>query len=412
MNHPATVDTAVRDSAAPRARVLAVHPGAEMFGSDRMFLESVIGLAAACEVVVALPEDGPLAARIREEGIRVELAPMLTLRKALLRPRGWFTLARDTIRNTVSARWLLRTHSPDAVYVSTVTLPLWPVIARIHGQRVVSHVHEAESTAGWLMKRALYAPQLASHEIIVNSEFSLRTLVASFPSLRNRVRLVFNGVVGPASPSPIRQEAPRPVRLLFIGRLSPRKGPHIAIDALKILLDGGIDASLDVLGAAFRGYEWFDDELHTMTDRLGLRSRVRFHGFEEEVWSRLNGADILLVPSIVDETFGNTAVEGILARRPVIASDTSGLREAAGGYPSATLVAPEDPDAIAHAVQEFVGRWPDLGRATELSADVAHDRHAPERYRSSIAAAVTEHLNHPLTRNRTPGPLRSDHRES
>ena len=34
----------------------------------------VIGLAAACEVVVALPEDGPLAARIREVAHDPEIA--------------------------------------------------------------------------------------------------------------------------------------------------------------------------------------------------------------------------------------------------------------------------------------------------------------------------------------------------
>ncbi|EPD86088.1 hypothetical protein HMPREF1529_00691 [Microbacterium sp. oral taxon 186 str. F0373] len=369
--------------------ILAVHPGAELFGSDRMFLESVIGLAGRVPVLVALPEEGPLADRIRAAGVTVVTVPMLVLRKSLLRPRGWYTLVRDSLRNLRSARRLIGQHRPAAVYVSTVTLPLWAPLARLHRVRAVTHVHEAESTASAVVRRVLYAPLLATDRIVVNSEFSRRTLLRSYSALAARTEVVLNGVPGPSAPTPLRTQAPDPLRLLFVGRLSPRKGPQVAVAALGILTEEGTNATLDVLGTAFTGYEWFEQELRDQTERLGLVDRVRFLGFESDVWPRLDAADILLVPSIVDEPFGNTAVEGVLAQRPVVASDTSGLREAAGGYASTRLVTPDDPRALADAVAGFCDQWAAVATATGRSAAEADERHHTDRYRSSVARLVT-----------------------
>ena len=59
---------------------------------------------------------------------------------------------------------------------------------------------------------------------------------------------------------------------------------------------------------------------------------VDFAGFDSWIWPHLARADVVLVPSRFDEPFGTAAVEAVLALRPVIASNSSGLREAAGGY--------------------------------------------------------------------------------
>ncbi len=376
-------------SAANGRTILAVHPGAELFGSDRMFLESVVGLAEGNRIVVALPEEGPLADRIRDVGVTVITVPMLVLRKALLRPRGWFTLVRDALRNVRTVRRMISEHTPAAVYVSTLTLPLWAPLAHLHRVPTATHVHEAESTASTVVRRVLYAPLLTTDRIIVNSSFSRRTLLQSYSALETRTEVVLNGVPGPLAPTALGTKVPDPLRLLFVGRLSPRKGPQVAIAALALLTDSGTNATLDILGTAFTGYEWFERELHARIEGLGLADRVRFLGFESDVWPRIGAADVLLVPSVVDEPFGNTAVEGVLAQRPVIASDTSGLREAAGGYESTLLVKPDDPRALADAVASFYEQWPAIVAATRRSAAAARSRHDTERYRSSVAGVMS-----------------------
>ncbi|MFK4853374.1 glycosyltransferase family 4 protein [Microbacterium sp. ZW T6_19] len=360
-----------------------------MFGSDRMLLESVIGfIESGARTVVALPGRGLLDIALREAGAEVVIIPMLVLRKVLLTPEGLPHLFRDMFRGLGAAWRLIRRLRPDAVYVSTIIIPQWPVIARLHRIRTVSHVHEAEASGNRLVNRVLYLPHLASTRTLVNSRFSLETIRAALPSLARRAEVVYNGVSSPARPEPARPTLDGPLRVLYIGRLSPRKGPDLVVDAASVLKSRGVEVSVTLLGAVFEGYEWYEQQLRDQAETAGLD--VEFAGFHPDVWPFLASADVLIVPSRVDEPFGNTAVEGILALRPVIASDSSGLREAAGGYATARLVTADRADSIASALEDLTSNWGSAVVDVHGSRAEALRRHAPAIYRAEIAAAVIE----------------------
>lgn len=373
-----------RDPAA-RPVCLFAHPSAELFGADRMLLESVVAAReGGFDCLVVLPEGGPLVASLVEAGARVVISRGLVVRKALLRPRNWSTLVRGTLRGLGGAVRLLRQAKPDCVYVNTITIPLWPIVARLRGVPCISHVHEAEASGVAIVNRALYAPHLASDRVLVNSRFSLATIARDLPPLARRSHVLYNGVVGPSRPSPPRAEPEQPLRVLYVGRLSPRKGPDVLVEAARILHDAGTPVHVSLLGSVFAGYEWFEEQLRSTVDDHGLADHVSFLGFRPEIWPVVAEADVLVVPSTVDEPFGNTAVEGILALRPVIASDTSGLREAAGGYPTTRLVPPGDARALAAALHELRGNWASMLSELRGSADRAQTRHSPEAYRERV----------------------------
>ncbi|WP_324276038.1 hypothetical protein [Blastococcus brunescens] len=130
----------------PRPSVLVAHPGAELYGADRMLLEAVAALAVRFDVTVAVPGAGPLLAELDGLGVRVVVCPMPVLRTAALRPRGAVRLVADAVRGVVPALRLLRRYGTDGVYVNTLTLPSWPLLARIAGRRSLCHVHEAEQS--------------------------------------------------------------------------------------------------------------------------------------------------------------------------------------------------------------------------------------------------------------------------
>jgi glycosyltransferase involved in cell wall biosynthesis len=368
---------------------LFAHPGAELFGSDRMLIESVIGsVAAGFRTVVALPSEGPLVADLQAAGAEVVVVPMLVLRKALLKPRGWPSLVRDTLRGWSHAWRLLQRVRPDVVYVNTITIPQWTMVARMRGIPSVSHVHEAEASGSRLVNSALYLPHTAASAVLVNSDFSRATIVRSLPKLGARSRIVYNGVVAPPAPHPPRVAIEGPLRVLYLGRLSPRKGPDLLIDAAKLLDERGIPTTVDLVGSVFQGYEWYEEQLREQIAAAGLGERVTLHGFHTDIWPFLASADVLVVPSRVDEPFGNTAVEGVLALRPVVASDTSGLREAAGGHDTTFLVRPDDASAIADALARVVAEWSRITGEVAASARRATERHAPETYRAQVADAL------------------------
>lgn len=373
----------------PARRVLVAHPSADLYGSDRVLLESVRGLVASGEQVnVTVPAPGPLVAELEACGAEVTLCDTVVLRKALLSPRGLAQLLPATAVSAVRAMALLVKLRPDTVYVNTLTLPLWSVLPRLLGCRVVVHVHEAEQSAKPLVKRTLAAPLLFAAEILTNSRFSEAVLVAAQPRLAGRITVVDNAVPGPAQPPPLRPDVSNGVRLLYVGRLAHRKGVDVAVAALAELSGRGVSGHLDIVGAVYPGNEAYETELRGSIRAAGIEDRVELHGFHRDVWPFLAQTDIALVPSRLDEPFGNTAVEALLSGRPVIVSDTSGLREAAGGYESAYFVPPSNPKAVADAIEKICADWSQWAVRSAGDARAAAEKHSPELFRRRIIAHV------------------------
>lgn len=373
---------------AGRDRLLVVHPGAELYGADRVLLESATALATRFDVTVALPGPGPLAAMLEARGLRVVLCRMPVLRNAAMRPRGALRLLADAVLGAVPALRLIRRYGAAGVYVNTLTLPSWPLLARLAGSPSLCHVHEAEESAPRVLRRAMALCPALADRVVANSRFTLDVLADVAPRLRRRSAVVYNAVEGPDVVRPARLREDGRLRLLYVGRLSPRKGPQVALAVLRELLGRGLDAQLVLVGSVFEGYEWFEAELRQAVGTAGLADRVEFAGFRSDVWPFLADTDVVLVPSVAEESFGLTTVEAVLAARPLVVSDTSGLREAAAGYAAVQGVPPGAVEEWADAVQRVAAGWETFRQAAVDDAREARRRHAPERYCDELVAQV------------------------
>jgi glycosyltransferase involved in cell wall biosynthesis len=372
-----------------RPVILVAHPSAELYGSDRVLIDTVRALAdGGYDVIVTVPVDGPLLPLLRDVGARVVFCPTPVLRKSALRPAGLVRLLSDVVRGLARGGAILVRERPSAVWVNTVTIPLWLLMAKAVRVGTICHVHEGESSASRALRLAITLPLHFADRIVANSKFSTDVLRASSERIGRRVEVVYNGVPGPTRRSKARAVLDGPVRLVYVGRLSPRKGVDVAVSALAILRDQGVPARLDLVGAVFPGYEWYERQLGEQVSRAGLVDAVRFHGFLSNIWDFMESGDVVVVPSRRDEPFGNTAVEAVLGGRPVIASATSGLLEATSGYACAKLVPPDDPDALAAAVKEVVSLWPGLRDAAWSDIALAEAKHSPAVYRNAIADVV------------------------
>jgi glycosyltransferase involved in cell wall biosynthesis/GT2 family glycosyltransferase len=125
--------------------------------------------------------------------------------------------------------------------------------------------------------------------------------------------------VGIDIPREPRTSAKRPIRFGYVGSISPHKGLHTAVDAMR-----GIDpsqASLHVWGDVRAFPDYVDD--------LKKRGPVIFEGrFAEDEKPRVFASmDVLLVPSIGLESFGLAPREAMTCGVPVIASAGGALSE-------------------------------------------------------------------------------------
>lgn len=376
--------------------ILIVHPGAELYGSDRVMLDSATALVRrGWDVTVALPEHGPLEQPLLDAGVRLRLQRTAVLRKAALRPIGALALLWSALRSAPGCISLLRSSRPDVVYVSTLTIPMWLVLARLCRVPVVCHVHEAESAAPRLVRRAMAAPLLLADALIANSGFSLEVLTDVLGRLARRATVVPNPVPGPPARTPARAELHGGLRLLYLGRLSPRKGPHLVVEAVHLLAERGVHAHLELVGAVFTGYEWYEEQLRESIRTLGLQEQVTMRGFEPVVWPALAASDVVVVPSVMPEPFGNTAVEAVLAARPVVVAASGGLPEAVHGFGSAAVVPVDSAPSIADALQRIAREWPTAAHRAADDALIAAARHDPEHYGDRLDEIVGARARHP-----------------
>lgn len=363
------------------------NPSADLYGSDRMMLETVRGLRElGWTVVVAASERGPLDGELLAAGATVEVCPAPVVRRSNLSPRGMLQLAAQVLRGVPAMVRLVRRVQPDVVYVNTLTIPFWLVVSTLLRIPSAVHIHEAESSASAVARYGLTLPTRLADRVICNSATSLEVAVRS-GGRRNRMQVIPNGVTGPEGIEAPRESVADP-RLVFVGRLSPRKGVDVAVRALSSLRRGGCPVSLDLVGAVFPGYEWYESELRDLVRTEGLSDAVTFHGFVPDVWPHLRHADVVLVPSRAEESFGNTVVEAALSARPVVVSDHTGLREAAAHLEAAAAVPPDEPEAIADAVRSMLRDWSRTRVMALRDAEESAARYAPARYRRAVSALL------------------------
>ena len=141
--------------------------------------------------------------------------------------------------------------------------------------------------------------------------------------------------------------------VLQLGRMVPRKGIDNVIRALARLRENhDVDARLCVVGGDLAGRGAGDlDELNRLT-RVAQEEEVEdfvdFMGSRERsVLNRYYSAADVFVTTPWYEPFGITPIEAMACRRPVIGSDTGGIKYTVVDGETGYLVPPKDANALA-----------------------------------------------------------------
>ncbi len=370
-------------------RVVLVHASADLYGSDRQLAMSAQALVErGWDVVVVLPRAGPLVVRLRSQGVDVRIRRFPVIRKSSLSLTGVAALLGAMSRTCVrDARWL-RGDGPDVVLVNTITIPSWIAAARLARVPVLCHVHEAENRYPWAFRAALVAPLLMCRRVVANSVATRDALVSAMAPLARRTRVVHNGVRGPSSVRPPRpRSSSDALELVQVGRLSLVKGSDISLEAVAAARATGRDVRLTYYGSVFTGNEGFLRRLQDRAVEPDLAGAVVFAGQVDEPWSGLERADAVLVPSRM-ESFGNAAVEALLADRPVIVSDVQGLREVVPDERTGLRFSANDPAALARAIVEVHDDPVAAARRAAAGRQDALRRFGTDEYRDRLVHEV------------------------
>ncbi len=170
-------------------------------------------------------------------------------------------------------------------------------------------------------------------------------------ALRDRVRVVPNGVdVARFSPRADPARGDR-LRVTFVGRMIRDKGADVALEAVTRLARDDIELTLvgsqnfDA-GATPSPYE---QDLRERAAALGDRVRMLPFTARAAVAEVYRAADVVVVPSRWAEPFALTVMEGMASGVPVVASAIGGIPEVMGD--AGVQVRPDDPADLAAALE-------------------------------------------------------------
>jgi glycosyltransferase involved in cell wall biosynthesis len=139
-----------------------------------------------------------------------------------------------------------------------------------------------------------------------------------------------------------------------IGHFAPLKGYAELIEAIGEVVGQGFDIKLAVVGDAIYPHSnSYKQKLLSLVDSNGLKDRVIFTGFREDIPEILASFDILVLPSR-SEGFGRVNLEAMAMGKPVISTKIGGIPEVVLDGVTGILVPPRDSKALSHAVTRLL----------------------------------------------------------
>ena len=335
-------------------RIVCVHQGFELYGSDRCFIESVTALRDAwpqADIEVVLPREGPIVAPLSAVATRVIIEPLFVLRR-----RELAKLVATAPFRLVPALWraIQRMRSADLVYVNTVVVLDYLLAARFFDAKTLVHLHEIPDGFKLKLFRALLAWTKA--DAIFNSK---ATRAAYGLSSRRAQHVVYNGIAAPSITSDGGYDGTRPLRLLLLGRINRIKGQDLLIEALA-QLPADIVQRLEVriVGGSFQNDVAREAALHAAVRAAGLEPIVRFEPFQVDPAPLYRWADVVAVPSRMPESLGRVAIEAMAFGRPPIVAQLGGLTEIVENGATGWTVPPNDAAALRPCKRKTAGRLP------------------------------------------------------
>ncbi len=241
------------------------------------------------------------------------------------------------------------------------------------------------------LKRVLHRiPTLAGTGFVGISRYVVERLVAVNGTPRGRTHLVYNGIDlarYAGAESGILQQLlglTPSARIVFAsGRAQAYKGIGVFIEAAAILARRKVPNVV----FAYCGDGPALTEFRRQATTLGLTD-FHFLGRRDDLPRLLGSATVVVVPSLWAEAFGLTVVEAMAAGVPVVATRTGGIPELIADGQTGLLVPPNDPEALADAINRLLGDAALRTRVVRQAREAARREYSIDKAIASLTALL------------------------
>jgi glycosyltransferase involved in cell wall biosynthesis len=381
------------------SRVLFLDHAGVLSGAELSLLDIARHYADSSKVL--LFADGPFRERLERNGIAVAVLPApRTVGGISRRGNGMRDLRAIPGVLKLARRVARLSHGHDVLYAnSQKALVIGALAGRLANKPVIWHLRDMLTADHFSQKHRWLAVTLANRlttRIIANSKATAAAFVDS-GGRTERVRVVYNGIdpkpfqtVTPTEVDALREElgVPKVPIVGAFGRLAPWKGQHVLLEALARL--SGVHVLL--VGEPLFGEDAYAKALREQAKTLGLAGRAHFLGFRQDIPRLMRLSDVVTHSSTAPEPFGRVIVEGMLARRPVVATRAGGAVEVVEDGVSGVLVPPGDAKALSGVLAALLADPPQRHALARAGYAAAIERFSLQVMLESVEEEVRQTL--------------------
>jgi glycosyltransferase involved in cell wall biosynthesis len=303
-------------------KMLCIHQGFELYGSDRSFLSTMEAIKKELPHVyikAIIPKSGPIVRELKKyvDEIIIEDVGSVTSAEAKKNPLRSLL---KVIKHSILAK--KRMDDAHVIYINTI-VPFGYLIAGFFiFKPVIVHVREIPQKAlAWIFSLWF---RISRFHLLFNSK---ATKYAFGFSKTNKSTVIWNGVDPMLNDDSLFSPGNK-IHLLIIGRINRWKGQKFFLDVLNTLSDEDKSkAEVYIVGDTPLKQTSYKDEIVEFVRNNNLERIVKILPFDENPEKYFRWADVVIVPSLQPEPFGRVAIEAMSASKAVIAARHGGLSE-------------------------------------------------------------------------------------
>lgn len=331
------------------AVILQIIPSVNMGGAERSCVDIANAIRDAGGKAIVVSNGGVWEADIaRKGGVHISL-PVHSKNPLTI----W--------KNAKKLAEIIRQYDVDIVHARS-RAPAWVAYkaCEMTGTPYMTTFHAAYKYKIEL-KRRYNSVMAKGKRIIAISQFIAQHITENYGTDPNIIRLAYRGIaLEKYHPNSVNAERmvnmakllnlpdDRPV-VLLPSRLTRIKGPNVMIEALAHLKNKDIHCA--IFGAKPENSH-YQEELSDLAQKLGVASMIRMYGPCNDMPAAYRLASVVVAASIVPEGFGRMAAEAQAMGCPVVATNIGAVPEVVLDGKTGWLVPPDDPVALAGAIDE------------------------------------------------------------
>jgi glycosyltransferase involved in cell wall biosynthesis len=289
----------------------------------------------------------------KEEGVKTHVLPLY--------PEGVKNPVSRSLRglkNVRKGRRFIRSIRPQVLHLHGLFTVFGPdlmfvvfrqknLVVSTWGSDILYPLEGREPLVSRLIKRSILRQ---AHTILATSYFQAGITQQYSPKGKAVFITPFGADLSLFKKDPGAKKDPAVFTLCFVKRLERNYGPHVLLEAFKLVENKHSNIRLWFIGDGS-----MKEPLKKRAKEIGISSKVHFLGQIEndQIPSYLNQTDIFVMPSF-RETFGVAAIEAQAVQVPVVASDIEGIREVVLHGKTGYLASPGNDEQFASWIMKLI----------------------------------------------------------